>query len=87
MTAIQMTKHPRHTRKPQPVIHGLGYHRIVAEHPARYTSQGVVAEALKKVKQILASAEVGTEHHHILCKLRANCERCLKYKWHCAEPA
>lgn len=63
------------------VLSGLGNHRVVAEHPARYANPQVVHDALRAVKARL-EIEDNPEHIPELKKLEGNCVRCLRTKWH-----
>ena len=65
------------------ILSGLGNHRVVAEHPARYTNPQVVRDALRAVK---ARLEVESDPQRLfeLKKLEGKCLKCLQNKWqHC----
>ena len=61
------------------VVQGLGLHRVVAEHPARYTNPQVVLNALRAVKARL-EIEDNPKCFCELKKLEDRCVRCLQTK-------
>lgn len=62
------------------VLPGLGNHRVVAEHPARYANPQVVHDALRAVE---AQLEIENNPQRLweLKKLEGNCLKCLRTKW------